>query len=273
MNDIKVSVLIPVYNGAPFIERAIKSILQQTYSNFELILLNDASTDNSETIISRFSDSRIKYHKNQNNLGISASRNKLMDLAQGEYLAVMDNDDLSMPQRLAQQVEFLDNHQDVAMLGSWGELFCQTPPSGLFGKLKQQFINLGWVWCQPPFPDLHNTLQGNPVMHSSSMLRKSALLEHNIRYNPKYTPAEDYDLCRQILEAGLKLANIQNVLFKYHYHGQNFSLTNKDAMCKADHKVKTDIRKLLTSNQPDYPYYRTMIHKLRLKFFLKDYHD
>lgn len=271
MSKIKVSVLIPVYNSASFLRDAVQSILKQTYTDFELILLNDASTDNSEQIIKSFSDPRIRYYKNDKNLGISASRNKLLDLAQGEYLAIMDNDDFSLPERLEKQVKFMDAKPDVAMLGTWGELFCRTAPENLLGKLKKQFINLGWVWCQPSIPTLQDMLHGNPVMHSSSILRKSALLEYNIRYNPAYTPAEDYDLCRQILEAGLKLHNLQEILFKYHYHGNNHSLKNKQAMKQADKKVKQDIRRLLNSNEANYPYWKVMLQKLRLKPFLREY--
>lgn len=267
----KVSVLIPVYNSALFLNDAVQSILNQTYTNFELILLNDASTDNSEEIIKAFADSRIQYYTNQKNLGISESRNKLLDLAQGEYLVIMDHDDISLPTRLEKQVRFMNANPEVAMLGTWGELFCRTKPRSVFEKLKKHFINLGWVWCQPKNPALKDMAEGNPVMHSSSMLRKSALLKHNIHYNPEYSPAEDFDLCRQILEAGLKLANLQEILFKYHYHGQNYSLQNKTAMDIADKKVKEDVFSLLDRKKNNYPYYKVMLKKLRLKLFLRDY--
>lgn len=273
-NCPKVSVLIPVYNSAPFLEDAIRSILSQTFEDFELLLLNDASTDNSEEIIKTFSDTRIKYFSNKKNLGISGSRNRLMDLASGEYLAIMDNDDLSLPDRLRKQVEFMDKNPEVAMLGSWGKLFCKFPPSpGFFGRLKQRFINLGWIWCQPEHPDINDMLRGNPVMHSSSMLRRQALVRDNIRYNPSYTPAEDFDLCRQILAAGWKLANLSEVLFLYHYHGGNFSLKNKRSMRFADRKVKKDVLKLLEKKSFFYPYILVMLQKLRLKFFLRNKHD
>ena len=119
MSNIKVSVLIPVYNGAPFLKEALDSILNQTFTDFELILLNDASPDNSEEIIKQYNDDRIRYYRNKKNLGISASRNKLMDLAQGEYWVIMDNDDISLPFRLEEQVKFIDKHSDITMAGSW----------------------------------------------------------------------------------------------------------------------------------------------------------
>lgn len=274
VNNPKISVLIPVYNGAAYLRPSIESILNQTFTDFELLLLDDASTDNSAEIIKSYTDSRIKFFQSEKNLGISAARNKLMDLAQGEYLAVMDHDDLSAPTRLAEQFEFMERNPEVAMLGTWGQLFCAEPPfEGFLGKLKQKFINLGWVWCQPQEPDIYETLCGNPIMHSSSMLRRSALIKSKIAYNQTYSPAEDYDLCRQILAQGWKLANLQKVLFFYHYHGKNHSLTHKQAMIKADYKVKSDILKLLGKKFAFRPYFWVILRKLRLKRFLRNYND
>ena len=102
-----VSVLVPVYNAAPFIAATIQAVLNQSMNDFELILLNDASTDNSEEIINSFNDKRIVYARNEQNLGISATRNKLVSMARGDYIAVLDHDDICLPQRLETQVRFL----------------------------------------------------------------------------------------------------------------------------------------------------------------------
>ena len=263
----KISVLIPVHNGADTLAETVASILNQTFADFELLLFDDASTDASPEIINSFADSRIRRFRSDANLGISEARNRLMELAEGEYLAVMDHDDLSAPRRLEKQAAWLDNNPEVAMVGSWGRLFCARPPfPGLFGRIKQAFVNLGWVWCQPEHPDIHDALCGNPVMHSSAMLRRSALVRDNIVYNPDYSPAEDYDLCRQ-------LANLPEVLFCYHYHGRNYSLTHKKAMRRADRKVKNDILKLLGRKRSFCPYFLVMLQKLRLKKFPRNCND
>ncbi len=271
MSNIKVSVLIPVYNGAPFLKEALDSILNQTFTDFELILLNDASPDNSEEIIKQYNDDRIRYYRNKKNLGISASRNKLMDLAQGEYWVIMDNDDISLPFRLEEQVKFMDKHSDITMAGSWCELFSSRPDNGIISYLKYCFYNLGWLWTQKIFPDWSDMFQGNPVMHTTSILRSCDIKKHRIRYNPDYSPAEDYDLCRQILAAGLKLANQPKLLTKYRWFGNNVSITRRPAMKIADAKVKSDVRAVLQTKQPPYPYYKVILQKLRLKFLTRKY--
>lgn len=270
----KISVLIPVYNAAPFLTKSISSILQQSFIDFELILLNDASTDNSEEIILQFSDPRIRYYKNEYNLGISDSRNKLIDLSNGQYLAIMDNDDISLPNRLQKQADFLDNHQEISVVGSWCELFSDAKPQSFIGKIKKIITNFGWLWCQPPAPELKDAIHGCPVMHSSSMLRKKDLIQHNIKYNSQYTPAEDYDLWKQYLFANLQLANIQEVLFKYHLHGNNFSIQKKADMKIADRKIKKELKQFFNiSNCFNYPYSLVMLQKLHLKYFKKGYHS
>ena len=116
----KISVLLPVYNTAEdYLRECIDGILGQTFSDFELIIVNDASTDaNVERVVKSYEDSRIRYYVNEKNLGISETRNKLIDLAQGEYLAVHDHDDVSLPERFAKQVAYLDMHPEIGVLGT-----------------------------------------------------------------------------------------------------------------------------------------------------------
>ena len=241
------------------------------FRSFELILLNDASPDNSEEIIKTFKDARIRYYRNEKNLGISASRNKLMDLAKGEYWVIMDNDDISLPTRLEEQIKFMDSHPDITMAGSWCELFSSKPDKGIINYLKYCFYNLGWIWTQKNFPGWNDMFQGNPIMHTTSILRSSDIKKHHIRYNQDYSPAEDYDLCRQILSAGLKLANQPKLLVKYRWFGNNVSIIRRPAMKIADAKVKSDVRAVLQTKQPPYPYYKVILQKLRLKFLMREY--
>lgn len=270
----QISVLMPVYNAQQYLYDTITSILQQTCGDFELLIIDDASTDDSMKIIKDFEDKRIKYYKNEHNLGISATRNKLMDLAQGEYWAIIDNDDICLPERFAKQVKFLDENKDISVVGSWTELFCKDKPKGIWGSLKKIIRNLGWVWCQPSKPNIYNALHGCPVMHPSSMIRKADLLKHNLRYDGTLTPAEDFDLWAEAMMKGLKLANLQEVLFKYNLHGNNFSITSKKQQKKSDRLIKDKIKKHLgLTSKYYYPYWMMMVHKLRLKYFLSEKND
>lgn len=271
MSEPEASVLMPVYNGAPYLREAIDSILSQTFTNFELILLNDASPDDSEVIIKTYTDSRIRYYRNQTNLGISESRNKLMDLARGKYLIIMDDDDISFPVRLERQIEFMNSHSDITMAGAWCELFGVPPDQKLITRLKYLFYNLGWVWTQKNNPGWEEMFCCNPIMHTTSILRKADLERHHIRYNSVYSPAEDYDLCRQILTSGLKLANIPQLMVKYRWFGNNVSITRRPAMKIADKKVKADVRSILQTQEKPYPYYKVISRKLRLKALMRNY--
>lgn len=221
----KVSVLMPVYNTKEeYLRVAIESILAQTFSDFEFLILNDASTDeNVEKVVKSYNDKRIKYYKNEKNLGISPTRNKLIDMARGEYLAIMDHDDMSMPERLAEQTAYLDAHPDVGVVGCW---------PGVIG-------NDGYVNKLPvDDTEIRETLMLiYCICHPAAMVRKSVLTENNIYYEACYTPAEDYSLwCRLISKT--KFANLPKVLFKYRFHDTNTSKLQSEKISEASIRVR-----------------------------------
>ena len=113
-----ISVIMPVYNGGLYLKEAINSILSQSFKNFELIILNDASTDNSEEVIVSFSDKRIHYVKNESNVGLIKTLNKGLSLAQGKFIARMDQDDISLPNRFQKQINFLNHHPEINVVSS-----------------------------------------------------------------------------------------------------------------------------------------------------------
>src|SRR2546423_6687976 len=115
----RVSVLMPVYDVAKYLREAIDSILGQTFTDFEFIIIDDASTDRSAEIINSYNDPRIRFIQNEKNVGLIATLNRGLDLAYGEYLARMDQDDVSLPERLAKQVAFMETASDVAASGTW----------------------------------------------------------------------------------------------------------------------------------------------------------
>ena len=199
----KVSVIMPVFNAEKFIGEAVESILRQTFTDFEFIIINDASTDGSRKIIKTFSDKRIILVNNPHQLRITASLNKAIGMAKGDYIARMDADDVSLSDRLETQVKFLDNHQDVGVVGSWVEVF---------GRRRG-------VWKYPTDPKVirGSQLFNGSIVHPAVMIRKSFLDKFHLRYNENYPNAQDYELWSRC--AGyFKLANIGKVLLKYRLH-------------------------------------------------------
>lgn len=215
----KVSVLFPVYNTKEeYLRVALESILNQTYRDFEFLIINDASSDeNTEKVIKSYTDERIRYIVNEQNIGISGTRNKLINLARGEYLAVMDHDDISMPERLEKQVAFLDENPDVGVLGGQYEKL----PGGKLGKkpLYDKEIKLA-------------LMRDCAILHSASMLRKSALVNNSICYEKEFSPAEDYALwCR--LSPYTRFHNLPDVLLQYRDHEENTSKIQSKKMEEA----------------------------------------
>ena len=224
----RVSVLLPVYNTRPeHLREAIDSILAQTFADFELLILNDCSTNaDVEEVVKSYTDPRIVYAVNERNLGISPSRNRLLDMAQGEYLAVMDHDDISLPERFEKQVAFLDAHPDVGIVG------CQV--WNMVTKKAREFPLTD--------SDIRTALMTRCALcHPAVMIRASVLKEHGLRYEAVFSPAEDYALfCRMLKHTSF--ANLPETLFHYRNWKGNTSSTNSDRMTAADLAVKQFVR-------------------------------
>ena len=208
----KLSVLLPVYNTREsHLRVCIESVLSQTFSDFEFIILNDASTDeNIEKIINSYRDSRIIYIENEKNFGISESRNRLINLSRGEYLAVVDHDDISLPCRFAEEVEWLDLHPETGIVSgiieSWlddeKKIIMEVPEADI--DIQRKMLMECCCW------------------HPACMIRKSVLQEHNVRYEKFFFPSEDYALfCRLIGKTEFR--NIQKTLLYYRNHSKNTS--------------------------------------------------
>lgn len=182
----KVSVIMPVHNEPElYLRTAINSILNQTFKDFEFIIINDASENNAEDVILSYKDERIRYYKNEKNLKVIKTLNKGLSLATGEYIARMDADDISYKKRLEMQVDILDNNENIGLVNSQ----CYIFPD----KRK----------IEPPIYhyDIEKTLKYsvNCIVHPVVMLRKSVIEEHGLKYSENYLHIEDYklwiDLC------------------------------------------------------------------------------
>lgn len=199
-----VSILMPVFNTAPYLGEAIDSILSQTFSDFELIILNDCSPDNSDDILNTYGDSRIVRYKGDKNVGLSNVLNVGIEMARGKYIARMDSDDLSLPERLQIQVNYLEQNPSIDLVSAGMQLF----------GAKEEI----WLREQNPEKVKINALFSSPILHASSMWRKDSFDQYSLRFRQEMVPAEDYDLWTRALVKGLKLVNMRQVLYKYRIH-------------------------------------------------------
>ncbi len=197
----RVTVLMPVYKGERYLREAMESILGQTFTDFEFLIINDGSTDNSVDIILSYSDSRIRLVHNDGNLGLTASLNKGLGLAQGEFIARMDADDISRPERLARQVSFMDANPLVGVCGSWVQFFPKTNNN---------------VWKLPERSEEIRCWQFHTVgvAHPSVMMRRQLFAELRLLYDPQCRYSQDYELWGRALQY-MEFANIQKVLLDY----------------------------------------------------------
>lgn len=201
----KVSVVIPLYNREKYVRSAVDSILSQTFSDFELLVIDDGSTDGSIAVVQSYSDPRIRFVRNNTNLGVSATRDKGIQLARGEYLAFLDSDDCAYPDRLRKQTAFLDNHPDYAAVGSWSEWMSEEGhPSG---RIKRKPTSSKEIAAWRLFQ------QG--IENSASMARTDVLRAYRHR--------EDFDVCSDFelwarIAANHKLATLPEVLVRRRIH-------------------------------------------------------
>lgn len=198
-----ISVILPAYNAELYLKEAIDSILAQTFTNFELIVINDGSTDKTEEVILSYEDERVIYIKNEQNLGLIGTLNKGIGLAQGKYIARMDADDICFPQRFAKQVDFLEENQEYIICGTAAYRFYDHISDG-------NAFN-------PPLNDENIRVRlffNSAFIHPSVMFRADAVREHNLRFNDDYKYAEDYFFWIDLLKYG-KGFNLKEKLLYY----------------------------------------------------------
>lgn len=203
MTNPLISVVLPVYNGVADVEKAVQSVLAQTFTDYELIIINDGSKDTSAQVLNSLRDSRIRlYH--QDNMGLAATLNRGIGLAHGRYIARQDQDDLSHPERFARQLAFLEEHSDYGLLGSAAQIWVGDQPTD---RAHDHPTDPGAL----SFELLFN----NPFVHSSVMLRKSAVeAVGGYTTDPARQPPEDYELWSRMARYG-RVANLADRLLVY----------------------------------------------------------
>lgn len=230
----QVTVFMAAYNVADFIEASILSILNQTFKDFELIIVNDGSTDDTVAVVERFDDPRIRLIHNDKNRGIPFTRNRLLELAQGEYIAILDSDDIAFPDRLEIQHKFLSSHSSIALCGGHAEII--DTQGNLTG---QKFI-------QPVDQNINMFFFfGNPFVNSSVMFRADVFRE--VKGYSDYALAEDLDLFFRISER-YSVCNIDKVLVQYRIHGQNITIKKSDGQFENEKRILTKMQLSLGMN-------------------------
>lgn len=218
-----ISAILPVFNAEQYLAQAIESILNQTFTNYELIIIDDGSTDRSYKIAKKYAekDSRVKFLV-QDNMGISKTLNRGIELAQGEWIARMDADDIALPDRFEKQIAKLCvSGADIC--GSWIEHFGSYDTRIIKYRESDQAIK-------------YEMLFGTPFAHPTIMMR--ADLANTLRYDDKWDKCEDYDLWERAVRAGYKMTNVQEVLLKYRVHNLQSSLVASQIQQEMTQKVR-----------------------------------
>lgn len=207
----RISVIMSVYNGERYLREAIDSILNQTFKDFEFIIVDDGSTDNSLSIIQSYRDKRLKLIKNEKNIGLTKSLNNALKTAGGEFIARQDADDISLPDRLEEQIRFLVQHPDVALLGT-----------GVFaineeGKLLRRETPLS--------NPVKKLWQHNQFVHGSVTLKKKVIDELG-PYHELFRYSQDYELWLRIAKS-YQVANLTQPLYKKRSYNESVQATKR----------------------------------------------
>ena len=203
------SVIMSVYNGEEYLDQAVKSILAQTFTDFEFIIINDASSDNTSAILDKYHDNRIIRVNNEKNIGLTSSLNKGIAIALGEFIARQDADDISHPERLDVQCKYLENNPSVGLIGS-----CPWIIDFNGQQIKKLRLPLA-----PNFEDPN--LVRNPFCHGSIIVRRSVLAKAG-GYREFFQVSQDHDLWRRLSEF-CQLKNIENSLYYLRNHVESIS--------------------------------------------------
>ncbi|CAM4445679.1 glycosyltransferase family 2 protein [Paenibacillus tarimensis] len=198
----KVSVIMSVYNNAPYLQEAVSSILCQSFRDFELLIFDDCSTDGSSEILDSIKDPRVRVIHNSYNRGLVANLNAGLDMAQSKYIARMDGDDISYPDRFLLQIQFMDANPDIGLCSTAMQVSTAGKPK--INPLRHEDIQ-AWL--------LFHCCISHPVV----MMRNSIIQQHHIRYDANYPHAEDYELWNRVAPY-VKMANLPEVLFYYRRH-------------------------------------------------------
>ena len=212
-----VSVILPAYNAEKYLRYSIESILSQTYKNIEFIIINDGSIDKTKEVIKSFEDERIIYLENNGNLGLIKSLNKGLRVSKGKYIARMDADDISLPDRLSHQIRFMERNSEVIVCG--GQI-SKIDENGIIFSKKKKFPCLDADIKRELFLSV-------PIVHPTVVMRSCILKDNKILYNENYIDAEDYKMWVDLLTYG-KFANLESTCLLYRISSTQITQKNNN---------------------------------------------
>ena len=220
-----ISIIMPSYNAEKYLREAMDSILTQSFQDFEFLIINDGSTDSTEEIILSYSDSRINYVKNETNIKLIASLNKGFKLAKGKYITRMDADDISLPERLEKQVNFMEKHPEIGISGGQMEIF-------------------GSAIGDTDYPLSHDKcivrlLDQTCFSNNLFIIRNELVKKHNFQFNKEYLHVEDYKFYTDVLQK-IKGANLPDILTKYRKHDDSVTSVYFPVAFKNRHMVRVE---------------------------------
>ena len=214
-----VSVILPAYNVEKYVAEAIDSILAQTFSDFELIAVDDGSTDNTLAVLQSFNDSRLRVIQNKNNKGISETRNIAIAQARGSYLALQDADDISHPQRLAIQVDFLEHNQHIGVVSAKMKVFSGQPPSIYTLAIEKNRHALHYT---PKEVRAKLVFSGGHISDPTTMFRASVIVDNKVYYNANFPIGVGRDIFQR-LSLLTDITSLRSELVLYRKHDANIS--------------------------------------------------
>ena len=234
---MKLSIITTVYNAEPYVQESLDSVFNQTFEDFELIIVDDCSTDKTNEILQKYKNHpKVIFLENEFNKGVSFSRNRALTVAKGEYIAIHDADDISLPYRFEKEVKYLDNHSEITVVGS------HAFKIDINGKIT------GFMTYPPETTEnarrVIKDFKLNPIIDSSSMFRKQTILDIGMYPEEKrFRTVQDFYLWCTLLAKGYKIHNFQEPLIKYR--------DNPNGVTKKRHfeqRLSTDIVWELFSN-------------------------
>ena len=236
-----VSIIMPVYNGSKFLSASIDSILSQTFEDFEFIIIDDGSTDNSLELIKNYKDERIKLFVNEKNMGVTNTLNKALKLANCELIARHDCDDIALPTRLAKQVDIMSSKTEVVCVGAWMELIDKNNKVLTYWKYPKTDNLINW-----------KLLFNNAIGHPVAMFRKSNA-DKLVGYSNDFKDAEDYEFWARMSRDG-EFYNLPEVLIRYRVHENSISQSKIASQQSTQTKISNTLIQNLLDQEPNYNY-------------------